>query len=88
MEGNRYWIGSSTCISKRSGANKGELSDHSRFQIQTLQQAVDKLKRPRLESLNKGVNSEFDFSNVTLKQPSPGSQLEIRDSAPKTAGFR
>jgi len=40
------------------------------------------------ESLNKGVNSEFDFSKVILKQPSPGSQPEIRNFTPKTAEFR
>jgi len=45
-------------------------------------------KRSSRESLNKGVNSEFDFSNVTLKQPSPGSQPEIGKFAPKTAEFR
>jgi len=40
------------------------------------------------ERLNKGVSSEFDFSNVKLKQSSPFSQSEIRNSALKTVKFR
>jgi len=42
----------------------------------------------RQEGLNKWVNSEFEFSNVKLKQPSPESQPGIGNSAPKTAEFR
>jgi len=40
------------------------------------------------EDLNKGVDSEFDLSNVKSKQPSPESQSGIRNSAPKAAEFR
>jgi len=52
------------------------------------QPGIRRLGKFSQESLNKGVNSEFDLSSVTLKQPSPGSQPEIRNSAPKTAEFR
>jgi len=47
MERCRNGIGSSSGISEGSCAIKCELSHRSRLQIQTLQQAVDKLKRPR-----------------------------------------
>jgi len=50
-----------------------------------------KLKRGLIEAkegLNKGVNLEFDFSNVKLEQPSPESQPGIRNSALKAVEFR
>jgi len=40
------------------------------------------------EDLNKGVDSEFEFSNVKSKQFSPESQTGIKNSAPKTVEFR
>jgi len=42
----------------------------------------------RQEGLNKWANSEFEFSKVKLKPPSPESQPGIGNSAPKTAEFR
>jgi len=60
----------------------------SKVSLQTWLLAIHRLATALKESLNKGVNSEFDLSNVKLKQPSPESQPEIRNSAPKTAEFR
>jgi len=60
----------------------------SKVSLQTWLLAIHRLATALKEGLNKGVNSELEFSNVKLKQPSPESQPGIGSSAPKTGEFR